>query len=72
MERNGRTWQFPLKQAAEMEMRNENSVRKRYKMAEEEGSSHKLLDNIAELRESSTRVRENKEREQSKAKGNCN
>lgn len=32
-------------------MRNENSVRWRYKMAEEEGSAQKLLENIAELRE---------------------
>lgn len=55
----GRTWQFPLKQATEKGMRNEKSVRWRYKMAETEGSAHKLLDNIAELRE----------RERERAKG---
>ena len=34
-----------------MEIRNENRVRKMYKMADEEGISHKLVDNIAELRQ---------------------
>lgn len=55
-----------------MEMKNENKVRKRYKMAEAEWSCHKLVDNIAELRESTVKEerREREKMEQTKAK--CN